>query len=99
MPAKEWFFKCDVPSDPNRLFLVYTNDFVDELEVFIFNRWGELIFYCERTNINGEVGICGWDGIVDGQTVPSGVYPVVVKYTSRKQNKTDKVTNSILVIN
>jgi large repetitive protein len=87
-----------VPSDPNKHFLVFTNDFVDDLEVFIFNRWGELIFYCERTNINGEVGICAWDGVVYGQTVPTGVYPVVVRFTSRKQNVTGKITKSILVI-
>jgi large repetitive protein len=87
-----------VPSDPNKQFIVYTNDFIDDLEVFIFNRWGELIFYCERSNINGEVGVCSWDGVVYGQVVPTGVYPVVVKYTSRKQNITDKVTKSILVI-
>lgn len=87
-----------VPSQPDRHFLVYTNDFVDELEVFIFNRWGELIFYCEQKNINSDTFVCRWDGTVNGTYVPIGVYPVVVNYKSIKQNVTNKITKSILVI-
>lgn len=87
-----------VPRDPQKHFVVYTNDFVDELEVFIFNRWGELIFYCEQININGEVGVCFWDGTVNGQIVPIGTYPVVVQYKSNKQNVSNKTTKAIVVI-
>lgn len=87
-----------VPSKPDRHFLVYTNDFVDELEVFIFNRWGELIFYCEQKNINSDTFVCGWDGTVNGTYVPIGVYPVVVNFKSNNQNVTNKITKSILVI-
>jgi hypothetical protein len=87
-----------VPSKPDKHFLVYTNDFVDELEVFIFNRWGELIFYCEQKNINSDTFVCSWDGSVNGTYVPIGVYPVVVNFKSTKQNVTNKITKSILVI-
>ena len=87
-----------VPSRPDRHFLVYANDFVDELEVFIFNRWGELIFYCEQKNINSDTFVCSWDGSVNGTYVPIGVYPVVVNYKSNNQNVTNKITKSILVI-
>jgi hypothetical protein len=87
-----------VPSNPDRNFLVYTNDFVDELEVFIFNRWGELIFYCEQKNISADTFVCSWDGTVNGTYVPIGVYPVVVNFKSNNQNVTNKITKSILVI-
>ena len=86
------------PSNPNKRFEVYTNDFVSDLEVFIFNRWGELIFYCEQKNINGEIKVCQWDGTVGGKFVPIGVYPVVVKYRSQRQNVTNSITKSIVVI-
>ena len=74
------------------------NDFVDELEVFIFNRWGELIFYCEQKNISADTFVCSWDGTVNGTYVPIGVYPVVVNFKSNNQNVTNKITKSILVI-
>ncbi|MCL6260705.1 hypothetical protein M3O96_16490 [Aquiflexum sp. TKW24L] len=92
------FPEAMVPSKPDRHFLVYTNDFVDELEVFIYNRWGELIFYCEQKNINAETFVCSWDGSVNGTFVPIGVYPVVVNLKSNRQNVTKRITKSILVI-
>ena len=92
------FPEAIVPGKPDRNFLVYTNDFVDELEVFIYNRWGELIFYCEQKNIAGDTFVCSWDGTVNGSYVPIGVYPVVVRFKSNNQNVTNKITKSILVI-
>ncbi|MDN3671336.1 hypothetical protein QWY93_18885 [Echinicola jeungdonensis] len=35
-----------VPGDEERNFVVYVNDFVDEISVLIYNRWGELIYHC-----------------------------------------------------
>ena len=87
-----------IPNDTERNFVIYTNDFVDELEVFIYNRWGELIFYCESNGINGETPLCAWDGIVNGKTVPIGTYPLVVKYGSSSQNISKTIKSTILVI-
>ncbi|EKB49930.1 gliding motility-associated C-terminal domain-containing protein [Cecembia lonarensis] len=87
-----------IPNDSERNFVVYTNDFVDELEVFIYNRWGELIFYCESNGVNGEIPRCAWDGIVNGRTVPIGTYPVVVNYGSTSQNVRKTLKRTILVI-
>lgn len=41
----------------------------------IFNKWGQQIF--ETTDI-----INGWNGLVDGQLVPPGLYSYIVKYKS-----------------
>jgi hypothetical protein len=87
-----------IPNDSERNFVVYTNDFVDELEVFIYNRWGELIFYCESNGVNGEIPLCAWGGLVNGKTVPIGTYPVVVKYGSTAQNISKILKRTILVI-
>jgi hypothetical protein len=85
-------------NDPNRNFILYANEYIDDVEVYIYNRWGELIFYCEHQNIEPRQSFCPWDGQVQGEFVPNGTYAVVVKFTSRDQNKTEKLTKSITVI-
>ncbi len=86
------------PSDPTRHFKVFVNDFVDEVEILIYNRWGELIHYCKNINVNSDADFCTWDGTVRGTVVPIGSYPVVVRYTSNNQNVTRTLTRSIVVI-
>ncbi|MFN3996966.1 gliding motility-associated C-terminal domain-containing protein [Algoriphagus sp.] len=87
-----------VLGDPNRNFILYANEFIDDIEVFIFNRWGELIFYCEHKNIEPRQPFCPWDGIVNGNYVPNGTYAVVVKFTSQAQNITQSETKAITII-
>lgn len=87
-----------VLGDPNRNFILYANEFIDEVEVFIFNRWGELIFYCEHENLEPRQPFCPWDGIVNGKNVPNGTYAVVVKFTSREQGITQSETKAITII-
>jgi len=87
-----------VLNDPNRNFILYANEYIDEVEVFIFNRWGELIFYCEHENVEPRQPFCPWDGIVNGNFVPNGTYAVKVKFTSRNQNLTQSETKAITII-
>jgi hypothetical protein len=87
-----------VLGDHNRNFILYANEFIDNIEVFIFNRWGELIFYCEHENVEPRQPFCPWDGIVNGNYVPNGTYAVVVKFTSRAQNITQSETKAITII-
>jgi len=87
-----------VLNDPNRNFILYANEYIDDIEVYIYNRWGELIFYCEHENVEPRQPFCPWDGQVRGEFVPNGTYAVVVKFTSKDQNKTEKLTKAITVI-
>ncbi len=87
-----------VLNDPNRNFILYANEFIDEVEVFIFNRWGELIFYCEHENVEPRQPFCPWDGVINGNFVPNGTYAVKVKFTSRNQNLTQTETKAITII-
>lgn len=87
-----------VLNDPNRGFILYANEFIDEVEVFIFNRWGELIFYCDHQNVEPRQPFCPWDGIVNGKFVPNGTYAVVVRFTSNAQNITQSETKAITII-
>ncbi|UZD24449.1 gliding motility-associated C-terminal domain-containing protein [Algoriphagus halophytocola] len=87
-----------VLGDPDRNFILYANEYIDDVEVFIFNRWGELIFYCQHDNLEPNQSFCPWDGQVGGEFVQNGTYAVVVKFTSEDQNKTEQLTKAITVI-
>ena len=87
-----------VLNDPNRNFILYANEYIDFVEVFIYNRWGELIFYCDHENLEPGQAFCPWDGQLNGNFVPNGTYAVVVKLTSEDQNITQKITKAVTVI-
>jgi gliding motility-associated-like protein len=60
---------------------------VDDFRLYVFNRWGSLIFY--SADIDN-----GWDGTFDGSYSQQDVYDYLVEYsTSREKNqrKTGKV--------
>ena len=86
------------PGDPDRGFLIYTTGQLDTLTVLIYNRWGELIYFCEQENIAESISVCAWDGLVNGRKVPSGTYPIVVKFTNEKQNINQIKRDAIVVI-
>ncbi|TFV93241.1 hypothetical protein E4S40_13345 [Algoriphagus kandeliae] len=87
-----------VLGDENRNFVIYANEYIDEAEVFVFNRWGELIFHCSHENLEPAQPFCPWDGQVNGKLVPNGTYAVVVKFTSRDQNLTEQQVKAITII-
>jgi len=66
--------------------------------VYIYNRWGELVYFCEEANVSENVSVCRWDGIVNGTKVPVGTYPVVVKFTNEEQQIQKTIRNAIVVI-
>ncbi|MFC3415639.1 gliding motility-associated C-terminal domain-containing protein [Algoriphagus hitonicola] len=87
-----------VPGDPEREFLVYTNYLIDELEVWVFNQWGQLIFYCENSNLISEESTCEWDGYFDGEKIPNGSYSVRINFRNIEKNISGEYLGSILVI-
>ncbi len=87
-----------VLNDPNRNFILYVNEYIDEVDVFIYNRWGELIFYCEQDTMEPNKPFCPWDGSVNGKFVPTGTYVALVRFTSRAQGLTQTETKAITII-
>ena len=63
----------------NDLFLVKANFVPRTFEMSILNRGGDLVFLSRDMDI-------GWDGLHHGQTLPSGVYVCIIKYTDRQGN-------------
>lgn len=87
-----------MPDDPEKPFLIYTNYLVDELELWIFNQWGELIFNCKNTDLINEESTCVWDGTLNGEKVPNGAYSLRVNYRNIEKNINEEYLGSIMVI-
>ncbi|SIO14073.1 C-terminal domain of CHU protein family protein [Algoriphagus halophilus] len=85
--------------NPDKGFLVYTNYLIDELEVFIFNQWGQMVFNCKQTDLIKEESTCFWDGTYNGKKIPNGAYSIRLNYVNLERGITDYQIGSILVIN
>ncbi|HNP94544.1 MAG TPA: PKD domain-containing protein, partial [Cyclobacteriaceae bacterium] len=61
----------------NREFSVFSFFITDEFQIFIYNRWGELVFQSNDRYFK-------WNGTYNnsGQTLPGGSYAYVIKYVS-----------------
>ena len=84
--------------DSNRIFEIYPDNLSDEIELSIFNRWGQLIYYCEDKNLENEVkSSCVWNGTFNSAVVQNGSYLVLVRIKNFEQNMTVEQRSSILV--
>ncbi|HSJ68978.1 MAG TPA: hypothetical protein VK921_14940 [Anditalea sp.] len=86
-----------IPGDLDRDFRVYANPAISEVEVFIFNKLGELIFHCQSENMSEANAMCIWDGYVNGTKLMIGTYPVTIKYKVPSMNLSDQVNKYIVV--
>lgn len=61
--------------------------YVGTYEVWVYNRWGQEVFYSNDYNY-------GWDGKIDGKDGDVGVYYYITKYTSRCHLDMDPITKT-----
>ncbi len=88
-----------IPGHPEKDFKLYADPEVDEVEVFIYQRTGELIYTCQSAN-NGSMGpLCSWDGVLHGKPLPPGTYPLVVKFSSGSLGVEKVLRQSLFVVN
>ncbi len=87
-----------VPGDPQREFTVYAAPEIDWLEVFIYNRNGALIYYCEELRGGQASPACSWDGFLNGKEAMDGTYSVIVKYRSEDLGVEKSEKRSLTVI-
>lgn len=52
-----------------------------DFQLWIYNRWGQLIY----------IGNSGWDGLADGEEVPTGSYSYLMRYTFPLEDKIEVV--------
>ncbi|EON78908.1 hypothetical protein ADIS_0501 [Lunatimonas lonarensis] len=86
-----------VVGDPQRDFRIYAHPDIDEVEVFIYQRTGELIFHATSRVGSGTEPVCSWDGQMNGRPITVGTYPVVVRYRSGRLGL-DEVMRRFLVV-
>jgi gliding motility-associated-like protein len=60
----------------NEEFKIFGLGYCDQYDLFIYNRWGELIFETNDTGPN-------WNGFYKNKKVESGVYSYVIKFDGR----------------
>ena len=79
----------DINSLANDVFFPFT-EFVDEYELLIFNRWGELLFVSNDINI-------GWDGYYRGDICQQDVYVWKINITYTTGEKKSEVGDLTLM--
>ncbi|MFT4785482.1 MAG: gliding motility-associated-like protein [Cyclobacteriaceae bacterium] len=62
----------------NETFFVYPNPFIDKFEIFIYSRWGELVYYSDQKDFQ-------WDGYFNGAVIGPATFSYVIKFTSIEQ--------------
>lgn len=66
-------------------------NYITELELWVFNKWGEAIFH--STDRNGP----GWDGTYKGELAPAGNYVYKLRYTT-PDGRVKEETNVFVLI-
>lgn len=83
-------------ADDNAVLTVFSGNEVRKIHFLrIFNRWGGLLF--ENTNFLPNDPSAGWDGKVDGTTVPPGVYAWSME-VERVDGTTEVIRGDVTVI-
>jgi hypothetical protein len=82
----------------DKLFELYVNDAVEEAKLWVYNRQGELIHFCEGQNIQSRVAFCQWDGTVQGKLIPPGSYSVVLNIVSKRFGLDRKFTSKLVIL-
>ncbi|RAI92002.1 gliding motility-associated C-terminal domain-containing protein [Algoriphagus yeomjeoni] len=86
------------PGNPDKEFLIYTNYLIDELDLVILNKWGQVVFECTQTNLISEESTCIWDGTYNGKAIPNGNYAVRINFKNYQQQVSKSDFGSILII-
>ena len=75
----------------NDLFRVLNAVKAENLELLLFNRWGQLVF--KTTNWKQ-----GWDGKINGELQATGVYVWLLRYTDRNSKKRIEQKGTVTLI-
>ncbi len=76
----------------NRNFYIHNpNDISDDFQVFIFDRWGELIYQSTSKTFV-------WDGTFKGTDVPVGTYPYLIRFAFLDDNVFFEKRGGVVVV-
>ncbi|MEP1953710.1 MAG: hypothetical protein ABJJ26_02120, partial [Algoriphagus sp.] len=86
------------PGNPDKEFLLYTNYLIDELDLVILNKWGQVVFECSETNLISEKSTCAWDGTYNGNTIPNGNYAIRLNFKNLERNISKSEFGVLLIL-
>jgi hypothetical protein len=84
--------------DIQRPFKVYSNPLVDEVGVWIYNKWGQLVYQSTPQNQTSGNVACEWYGDFNGQPIEIGTYAVKIIYKNSIENITKTIWSSVTVV-
>lgn len=87
-----------VLNDPDRIFEIFVNDAVDFAQLWIHNRQGELIYFCEGRNVQSRLAFCQWDGMKNGKYIPVGNYTMTLWIRSSRFELEKKISQNLTVL-
>jgi hypothetical protein len=82
--------------DPQRTFRIYQNPLVDTLDVWIYNNWGQLVFF--GSNADARQNFIEWDGLLNGSNVQPGTYAVKIRYKNNFENDEKSIWSSLTIL-
>ena len=68
----------------NEEWFVYANPYVGDFTIFIYTRWGELVFQSNSIDFR-------WDGIYKGRPLPVSSYAYVMRFTSALEPESGEI--------
>ncbi|MGY6744659.1 MAG: T9SS type B sorting domain-containing protein [Cecembia sp.] len=86
------------PSNPQKDFKIYSNFLIDDLKVWIYNKWGQLLFHCSDADIFDKKASCPWDGTFEGEKLPTGIYVLKIQYKNRNNDAYESITDTIFIV-
>jgi len=86
------------PSNPQKDFKIYSNFLVDDLKVWIYNKWGQLLFHCSDADIFDKKASCPWNGTFEGEKLPTGIYVLKIQYKNRNNDAYESITDTIFIV-
>lgn len=87
-----------VLNDPNKIFEIFVNDAVDFAQLWIHNRQGELIYFCEGKDVQSRLAFCQWDGMKNGKYIPVGSYTMTLRIKSSRFDLEKKLSQNLTVL-
>ncbi|WP_425638297.1 DUF7507 domain-containing protein [Algoriphagus yeomjeoni] len=86
-------------NDPTRFFEIYPDNLTENIEVKIFNRWGQMIYHCEDDAPSNELkSSCVWDGTYNGLKVSNGSYAAIIHIKNYDLNLLRTIRTSVMVL-
>jgi hypothetical protein len=82
--------------DPQRTFRIYQNPLVGTLDVWIYNNWGQLVFF--GSNADARQNFIEWDGLLNGSNVQPGTYAVKIRYKNNFENDEKFIWSSLTIL-